>query len=280
MLDYSFVGSIYSKTKPTELYSSLYSISQQTLPCTSIILYLDGDLSDDHHSVIKYFADLIPIDLVYSRSSVPRGLGLALKFAMKEVTSIYALRFDADDISRPNRAYKLINFLEDNPSVDVIGAQAHEFSSHNCCSLMQKRVVPCNSKAVYNFARYKNPLNHPTVAFRQSSYKNSTGYDHGLFYEDYILWLNMLKQDFNICNLVDVLVYQKTDGMYSRRSGFSLIKGEFTLLNTKLQTFTHWKPIDILHSMFVFVLRCMLRFMPSFILRTVYSAFLRSNFKF
>ena len=145
---------------------------------------------------------------------------------------------------------------------------------------MQKREVPCQCDDIYKTGMYKNPLNHPTVALKMSSYNNSPGYQHGAFYEDYILWLNMLEKGLKICNLPDVLVYQNTDGMYSRRSGLRLMSGELTLLSAKLKAYKITNPINKIYFKSTFLLRCMLRFLPSFALKIVYSIFLRSDFKF
>ena len=277
MFDYSFVGSLYSKTSSQELFASLFSITRQTYPCSKVYLYADGDLTEDQYKVLSFFDSLLPIELIHSTSSHPRGLGLALKNLMEHIDTSYALRFDSDDICASNRAEETLLFFRDHPSIDVVGSQAIEFNSSRFLSLRMIREVPISHNKILKMSASRNPMNHPTVSFNLKSYVESCGYQDLPFYEDYLLWLSMLASGFKFQNLVLPLVYQNVDGLLSRRSGLKLIKGEYFLLKNKLKASYLSRSLYEKCKLYLsFLLRISLRLTPGFLLRATYNIFLRS----
>ena len=75
------------------------------------------------------------------------------------------------------------------------------------------------------FAKKRNPFNHPCVMFRKSAVMEAGGYNGKFRMEDYYLWIRMLQTEYESRNLKDVLLYMRTPAdMYIRRGGWLYAK--------------------------------------------------------
>jgi len=91
---------------------------------------------------------------------------------------------DADDVSLPNRFEKQIVFLKTNPGIDVVGSWVGEFVE-NPEVFIAVRATPEQSQDIRRFARFRNPVNHPTVVFRKEIVLRAGGYRSFDRFEDY-----------------------------------------------------------------------------------------------
>ena len=71
----------------------------------------------------------IPLKLVPIISNV--GLGKALAIGLLECKHDLVARMDSDDISKPNRFFKQVNFFKQNLNIDVISSWVEEFIDDN-----------------------------------------------------------------------------------------------------------------------------------------------------
>ena len=68
------------------------------------------------------------------------------------------------------------------------------------CKPLQTRDVSQGKDCIYNFGRWRNPINHPAailrrkIVFDNGSYRNCPGF------EDHDLWLRLLKNGTNLYN--------------------------------------------------------------------------------
>jgi hypothetical protein len=62
-------------------------------------------------------------------------------------------------------------------------------------------------------------MNHPTVMFRKSAALMAGDYRDMPGFEDYDLWLRMIRQGARLGNLGEILVYMRTSGEFYRRRG-------------------------------------------------------------
>ena len=77
-------------------------------------------------------------------------------------------------------------------------------------------------------ARQRNPVNHVTVMFRKTDVLAVGGYRDFPTYEDYDLWIRMIRASFLIFNLSSELVFVRAgNDMANGRRGFQYLKNDF-----------------------------------------------------
>ena len=69
--------------------------------------------------------------------------------------------------------------------------------------------------------RWRNPINHPTVALNRKRVLLTGSYRNVLGFEDWDLWLRIHKRGGILANLPEVLVKQKLTKNLERRHGIT-----------------------------------------------------------
>lgn len=136
-------------------------------------------------------------------ASLNKGLGLA--------RGEFVARMDQDDISLPLRLEKQVAFLDNNPSVGVVGT-AFQLIGQNG-EKGQTVFPPTDHFALRWILCFANPLAHPSVMFRKDIITKVGGYtssdlvSRGTYpSEDYDLWRRTAKAT-RLANLPAMLVY-------------------------------------------------------------------------
>ena len=86
----------------------------------------DGPLNIELYSVLKDLGKVHP-ELRRIKLSKNRGLGNALNEGLKHCSYELVARMDTDDIAKPDRFEKQINFMERNPDISVCSSNIDEF---------------------------------------------------------------------------------------------------------------------------------------------------------
>lgn len=215
---------VYERESPEFLRDSLASLAAQTVAADEVVIVEDGPLGAELEDVIRAAAQALPI--VSVRLPVHGGLGAALRAGVDACRGELVARMDADDLCMPERFRRQLDFLERNPQVDVVGSAIAEFST-NPRAVESVRRLPASGRALLNFARRRNPLNHMTVMFRRRAVLDVGSYRPCADFEDYHLWARMLRRGCRLHNLSDVLVHVRCgNGMQRRRGGWSYLTGE------------------------------------------------------
>lgn len=272
MTKFSVLMSVYKNENSIFLEQALLSILEhQTIIPNEIIIIKDGTLTKSLDLVLnRYIIEYPSILKVYGYSE-NKGLGYALNYGLNKSSNEIIFRMDSDDIAKSSRFEKQLEVFQENKNnLAIIGSNIEEFNNtpHD---LKRFRNVPSSSLEINNKKFYRNPFNHMTVAFLKSSILKSGGYKPMAGYEDYYLWMRVLK-DFNGFNLSDNLVYARVgNGMIARRQGFAFFANEFkfqrTLLAENLITYS-----DFIKNIFF---RLFPRLLPKKILELIYNQFLR-----
>ena len=79
--------------------------------------------------------------------------------------------------------------------------------------------------------RWQNPFNHPCVMYKKSAVLAAGGYQPFEGFEDYYLWLRMLRNGAKGYNMDRVILYMRTKGMYQRRGGLQYAKNVIRFRN-------------------------------------------------
>lgn len=231
MMKFSVLLSVYFKEKATYLQQCLESIFQQTLLPTEVVLVEDGPLTNELNEVIRVYEIKYPELKIISLSD-NQGLGKALNEGLKHCSYDIVARMDSDDIAKPQRFRRQIQVFQEHPELDVVGAWVDEFQG-DALNIISIRKLPENHKDICCFAKKRNPVNHPVVAFRKEAVLAAAGYQHFPFFEDYYLWVRMLQKGAKFYNIQESLLYFRfSPAMLQRRGGLKYAIYEYRFLRT------------------------------------------------
>lgn len=264
--NFSVLISIYHKENPQYFEEALESVLNQTLPPDEVVIVEDGPIGEGLESVVKKASRRLKERLKVVKLKTNRGLGVALQEGLLACTYPIVARMDADDIALPERFEKECRYLDEHPDTDLVGGWIAEFSE-SPEKIDAIRKVPTTHSEILAFSRFRNPMNHMTVMFRKDAVLDVGGYRSFPGFEDYHLWVRMLKSGKRMANLDEVLVYARTgSGMIKRRRGT-----EYALQDWRLQRY-FYKIGHIGLARFAgnVTLRVLPRLMPEGLTRVIY----------
>ena len=221
---------VYHGTKLRELNLCVASIQKQTFDDFDVIFICDGYLNKE---IKRFIERLILENINYNKIELKKNYGLAyaMNVGIMNINHKYIIRQDADTVSHKNRFRLQIEFLENNERIDLVGALMIDFLSSG---EKYVQVMPLSHKSCYNTFKYRNPLNHPTVVFKNSFFKKAGLYPLKYYHdEDSALWLNGFLNKCRFSNLNQALVMNKLDkNLYKRRKE---IRGIVTTLKNRIR---------------------------------------------
>ena len=224
-IGFSVLMSVYIKERAEYLSESLKSVFSQTLPPTEVILIKDGPLTPELDRTIEQFEqkhkELRVIPYLQNR-----GLGKCLNDGLKLCSYDIIARMDTDDIAKPERFEEEYKYLEDHPECDIVGSWIEEFISTKDNVIAERR-VPRQHKEIYEYAKRRCPVNHPTVMYRKKAVMAVGGYLEQYFPEDYFLWIRMLMNGAKFYNIdKSLLWFRYSPETIKRRGGWKYAKDE------------------------------------------------------
>lgn len=171
------------KTEEDQLKEAVNSILRQTYNNLQLIIIID----ENFESTTKYILEGIKDKrIIIIENGQNMGLPYSLNRGIDMSEGKYIFRMDSDDISLPNRLKKQVEYFESHPDIDVLGTYAETFGDSK--SVFKSSLVDKKIKAEL---LWKNPLVHPTVAFRALTLKKKNiRYTPGAS-EDYRMWIDM-----------------------------------------------------------------------------------------
>ncbi len=215
---YSVLMSVYEKENPVYLRSSIESMMKQSLPFSDFVLVCDGPLTEELEEVIKWAEHSIGTRFQCVRLSENQGLGKALSQGLLHCRCDIVARMDSDDLSREERCRLQIEAMEKG-GYDLVGGALQEFQEVPG-DTKQIRLSPEHQDEIMEYAGKRNPFNHPCVMYRKSAVMAAGSYIDFPGFEDYCLWVRMLKNGAKAYNLQEVILDMRTgNGMYGRRGG-------------------------------------------------------------
>lgn len=222
---FSVLISVYQREKPQYLEQALESLLEQTLLPTEVVIVEDGPLTEELYAVIEAFKTRFAatVSVVLPRNV---GLGLALNHGLKECHYPIVARMDSDDICKPRRFEKQLEILRTHKEIDVVGSWIDEFLGTKE-NIISTRKVPETHQEILHFARYRNPMNHPTVMFRKAVIEAVDSYHDFPLFEDYDLWVRALQHGVSFYNIQESLLWFRLSyEAFRRRGGVHYIKAE------------------------------------------------------
>ncbi len=219
MEPYSVLMSVYHKEKAEYLRAAMESIWKQTIPTDDFVLVCDGPLTGELDEVIAQMQEQYGERLQVKRIPENVGLGLALNYGLHFCRSELIARMDSDDISCPDRCEKQLREFETHPEITICSGTVQEFSVDPSMP-EARRELPETSEEIHEFARKRNPFNHPCVMYRKAAVEAAGSYKDFYLLEDYYLWVRMLLAGNKGRNIKDTILYMRAGSdMYKRRAG-------------------------------------------------------------
>ena len=228
--NYSVLMSVYYKEKPEFLKQAMESIYTQTVKTNDFVLICDGPLTDKLDNVIEEMQEKFGKVLHVHRLAKNGGLGNALNTGIKNCQNELVARMDSDDISYPNRCERQLHVFETHPEISICSGIVEEFTD-NPERVDTRRVPPENNNQILEFAKSRNPFNHPCVMYKKTDVLAVGSYQDFYLLEDYYLWLRMLMAGYKGYNLQKPLLHMRAGSdMYKRRGGYKYVKSQIALL--------------------------------------------------
>ena len=267
MFAFSVLLPIYKKDKLNHIKLAINSILNQTLKANEIVIVVDGYISENVKEILAQYNN---INIYYFPAN--RGLGMVLADGVNLCKYDYIARMDADDISKRDRFKIQVDYLKENPNVDVLGTLIEEFID-NTENVVSTRKVPLLHKKIISSINYRNPFNHMTVMLRKEAVLDAGNYEKMQYFEDYYLWHKMKRSGCMFSNIDSKLVYVRVDNFYSKRSKANYIKKE---INFFLRLYNE-KKVSFFCLVFSLSGRIMLRILPPFLHRLTYKVLARTR---
>lgn len=270
--DYSVLMSVYSRENPEYLRQSIESILGQTLKPADFVLVCDGPLNDGLEEVISWAEGIMGDTFQCVRLAVNQGLGKALREGLTRCRYPVVARMDSDDISRQNRCELQMQVMRKGNFAIVGGALQEFHQSPGDSGVM--RILPQRPEEIAAFAKKRNPFNHPCVMFRKEAVLQAGSYEDFPGFEDYHLWVKMLKAGYRGWNIQQVVLDMRVgNGMYSRRGGTGYIHSvvgfqKFLRAENMISTGTFIQNC---------IVRCVVSLIPGGLRKMFYRLFLRKN---
>ncbi len=203
----SVIIPVYNTT-PEWIELSVSSILDQTFNDIEILLIDDASTNEDTIEVLNKLDKVDKIEVI--RLETNKGISGALNVGISEAKFDIIARMDSDDYALPDRFQKQYDYLQSNPSVDLVGSNLRYMVLHNDDWVIAGE--PTSHPEIITNELAKESLwflNHPTVMFRKQSVIDVGGYNEALrgLAEDYELWIRMLRRGKELRNLSDVDLY-------------------------------------------------------------------------
>lgn len=227
--EYSVLMSVYHKEKPEYLKQAIESIQTQTISTNDFVLVCDGPLNEQLDGVIATKQQEMGDTLNVVRLAKNGGLGNALNEGIKYCKNELVARMDSDDIAYPDRCEKQIAVFNTHSEVSICSGIVEEFTT-DPNTVDTKRVPPETNAEIVEFAKKRNPFNHPCVMYKKSAVEAVGSYQDFYLLEDYYLWLRMLMTGYQGYNIQEPLLHMRAGSdMYLRRAGWKYARTQARL---------------------------------------------------
>lgn len=240
---YSVLMSVYYKENADWLDYSIKSMLNQTIKPSEFVLIEDGKLTEELYSVINKFIESYPdiFKVIPIKTNV--GLGPALRLGIENCKYEYIARMDSDDYSMPNRIEEELNVFLENSNLSMVGTNVIEFID-DIKNGISKVILPEKQNDIYVFSKKRNPFRHPSIMFKKSAVIKAGNYREYYLFEDYDLWLRMIRSGCECYNIQEFLTFMRiSSDFYKRRGGLKYLKSiyKFKIEQYKIGYITYFE---------------------------------------
>lgn len=215
------ITSVYKSDEVEFVRVAVESLFAQTYSDFKIYMMCDGPI---HSDVLNYLRSIEDERFSLFVREHNRGLATCLNemldMILNQEDAEYIARMDSDDLCLPHRFEKQVEFLKNNPDIDIVGSYITESLDP---TKPGGRVIkyPINHREMMLLFGKRIPLAHPSVMFRKSFFQKAGKYPaDGLRSEDAELWLKGFLNGCRFSNIPEVLLKMRVNRyFYKRRLG-------------------------------------------------------------
>ena len=195
---------------------TLVSLCLQTFSCRIVVI--DNGSIDETQKICSYFKGKIEYHYVGKSATLGESLNRALSF--KDECDVLVVAH-ADDIYQPNYLMRMVENLEEDPSIDILHTRAGIIDENgdkivslkNYFRIVVNSIFPrLESRWGIALLLLKNTIIAPTVAFRSSSVGNYRFSEKNTFLTDLSLWIRCLSDGKLISFVREELVLYRVHG--------------------------------------------------------------------
>lgn len=188
--------------KPEWLKASIESILNQTFDDFRFYIALDSPENHELNAMVKSYAAADPRIVVVANE---RNLGLVetLNRLLMLVREPYVARMDADDIARPERLQRELDYLEEN-ALDMVMCGA-DILSHGRI-VPGRRLPDIAPDGMAEIQKHTNVSFHSSWLVKQTVYQALDGYRPMNRCEDFDFVLRALQTGFRIGRMTEMLM--------------------------------------------------------------------------
>ena len=270
---FSVLMPIYIHEKDDELRLAIDSVINQTLMPNEIIIIADKDIPQNTKMILDEYKSKYPdiFNPVILKESASLGQSRAIGVEMAKYDII--ANMDADDIARKDRFQIQINFMKNNPEIDVVGSWITEFEG-TPDNIYAIRELPQNLKDIINFCKFRSPINNMTIMYKKKSLIEAGNYSSLQGMEDFELWGRMLVKGYKLANIPECLVNVRAGrNLINRRKGFKVLNYELAVF----KRFYNYGFISKYEYCKAISLKFLLRMIPNWLRGFIYNNFLRKK---
>ncbi len=149
-------------------------------------------------------------------------------------------RMDSDDIAYADRCEKQLAVFNTHPEVSICSGIVEEFTTDPNV-VDAKRVPPETNAEIVEFAKKRNPFNHPCVMYKKSAVEAVGSYQDFYLLEDYYLWLRMLMAGYQGYNIQEPLLHMSGIGYVSAACGLEICQDAGQAFQVYEAARIHWR---------------------------------------
>ena len=181
---------IYNREKTVG--KAIESVLNQTHKNFRLIIVDDGSRDGTEEICRKYLND----ERVIYHKVLHGGISRALNAGILIATAEYIARQDSDDEWMPWHLDFLLNELEQNDKLDIIGSKVDADRSKLQGGIKRNNFNNISGEELWFKLAYKNMFNHSTVIYKKSAVEEAGGYDPECDgFEDWHLWARIVTKD-------------------------------------------------------------------------------------
>ncbi len=175
------------------LAQALDSLVAQSLETFEVVVVDDGSEDTTWELLTSAAQDDPRIRPVHMEHA---GIVPALNLGLEKARGTLIARLDADDVCLPERLALQKGYLDQHPTIGLVGCKVAFGGDRQACAGYARYVDWTNTlltPEAISLGRFReSPLPHPSVMFRASLVQEHGAYRDGDFPEDYELWLRFL----------------------------------------------------------------------------------------
>lgn len=218
-------------------------------------LIIDDCSTDSSVQIIRSYDDQ---RIVLHHNEVNIGQTKSLNVGLNLAKGRYIARIDSDDLSFPPRLEKQLDYIVKHPEYAVVGTSGI-LIDHLGKKIGTHRVPTNYSEMLVQLFLVSSPMIHVSVLMNKEIICSVGGYNEWFkISQDYELWSTLIRRDYKIGNIPDILVAYRIHGQSIRVGEFkkrlylecseTFHRNVNTLTNLKITPEKAFKIITIIHE--------------------------------